>query len=291
MNKLQSRIGFIGAGRVGCTLGRYFVENGLNVSGFYSRTPENAKWAANFTDSNSYDNIIGLVSNSDIVFITVTDANISLIWKYIVDESKNNLNIRNKIFCHCSGALSSAVFSGIEQSDSCGYSVHPIFAVNDKQNSYKEISKAFFTIEGSKKNISDMADLFRSLGNEVQVISAENKYKYHSAAVMASNLVIGLYHMAASVLSECGFKQEAAARALLPLFTNNAGNLVNYGEEQALTGPVDRCDIETVGKHLDVLEGDAKDVYTALSRSLLEITKKKYDRDEDAMTELLNGNN
>ena len=42
MNKEFPVIGFIGAGRVGFTLGRYFVENGLNVSGYYSRTYEHA---------------------------------------------------------------------------------------------------------------------------------------------------------------------------------------------------------------------------------------------------------
>ena len=42
MNREFPVIGFIGAGRVGFTLGRYFVENGLNVSGYYSRTYEHA---------------------------------------------------------------------------------------------------------------------------------------------------------------------------------------------------------------------------------------------------------
>ena len=31
------QIGFIGAGKVGFSLGRYFAENGLTVSGYYSR--------------------------------------------------------------------------------------------------------------------------------------------------------------------------------------------------------------------------------------------------------------
>ena len=50
MNKEFPVIGFIGAGRVGFTLGRYFVENGLNVSGYYSRTYEHAVSASQFTD-------------------------------------------------------------------------------------------------------------------------------------------------------------------------------------------------------------------------------------------------
>ena len=45
------RIGFIGAGKVGCTLGKYFRENGIPVSGYYNRTSEHAKEAAEFVNA------------------------------------------------------------------------------------------------------------------------------------------------------------------------------------------------------------------------------------------------
>ena len=45
------KIGFIGAGRVGCTMGKYLVKHGADVTGYWSRTPEHAKEAAEFTDT------------------------------------------------------------------------------------------------------------------------------------------------------------------------------------------------------------------------------------------------
>ena len=43
------RIGIIGAGRMGFTLGKHFVLGGLDVAGYYSRSSESAGAAAEFT--------------------------------------------------------------------------------------------------------------------------------------------------------------------------------------------------------------------------------------------------
>lgn len=60
------KTGFIGAGKVGCSLGRYFTEKGrglgLSVEGYFSRSVESAKEAARFTDSKPYESIEGLRS-------------------------------------------------------------------------------------------------------------------------------------------------------------------------------------------------------------------------------------
>lgn len=37
------RAGFIGAGKVGFTLGKYLAMHGIEISGYYSRTPASAK--------------------------------------------------------------------------------------------------------------------------------------------------------------------------------------------------------------------------------------------------------
>ena len=40
------KTGFIGAGKVGFTLGKFFAENNIQVTGYYSRRRESAKEAA-----------------------------------------------------------------------------------------------------------------------------------------------------------------------------------------------------------------------------------------------------
>ena len=276
-------IGFIGAGRVGFTLGRYFVENGLNVSGYYSRTYEHAVSASQFTDSKSYKTIDELIAASSIIFITVNDSQIQTVW-----ELCKKSDLTNKILCHCSGAMTASVFSGIEQTKAYGYSVHLLFSFNDKYNSYKEISKAFFTVEGDENHIDYVTDIIKKTGNEYVVIDGRNKDKYHGAAVFVSNLVIGLFHSGKKLLMDCGFCDEQAQKALIPLFINNAANLSCVGESSALTGPVDRNDLDTVKKNINCLDDDYKDIYVKLSRQLVEIAKNKYrDADYSQMEKLL----
>lgn len=288
MNKERLSIGFIGAGRVGFTLGRYFFENDLEISGFFSRTYEHACQAAEFTHSKSYKTIKELAADSRIIFITVPDSGI-----YDVYLQLKDYELRDKILCHCSGALSAQVFTDIELTGAYGYSVHPIFAVNDKENSYREISKAFFTIEGDEEKMPVMKEIFQRLGNPVQVIRAENKHKYHASLVMASNLVIGLYHIALQLLEECGFSYLKASEVLNPLFLNNAESLCGNGCMDALTGPVDRNDLSTVKKHLSALKdadsGEIIGIYKSLSKELLKIAKQKYpDRNYEALENVLN---
>ena len=283
MNKEFPVIGFIGAGRVGFTLGRYFVENGLNVSGYYSRTYEHAVSASQFTDSKSYKTIDELIAASSIIFITVNDSQIQTVW-----ELCKKSDLTNKILCHCSGAMTASVFSGIEQTKAYGYSVHLLFSFNDKYNSYKEISKAFFTVEGDENHIDYVTDIIKKTGNEYVVIDGTNKDKYHGAAVFVSNLVIGLFHSGKKLLMDCGFCDEQAQKALIPLFINNAANLSCVGESSALTGPVDRNDLDTVKKNINCLDDNYKDIYVKLSRQLVEIAKNKYrDADYSQMEKLL----
>ena len=40
------KVGFIGAGKVGFSLGKYLKENGVEITGYFSKSPESAKSAA-----------------------------------------------------------------------------------------------------------------------------------------------------------------------------------------------------------------------------------------------------
>ena len=142
------RAGFIGAGKVGFTLGKYLAMHGIEISGYYSRTPASAKEAAEFTQSRYYTSIEEITKDSDTLFLTVPDGTISEIW-----DDMRNLPIKNKNICHCSGSISSTVFFDAEDKGACAYSVHPLYAVSDRYHSYKKLRNAVFSVEGSEKNL------------------------------------------------------------------------------------------------------------------------------------------
>ena len=277
------RIGFIGAGRVGYTLGKYMKEHGADVTGYYSRTPEHAKEAARFTDTCFYDDPDKLIKDSDCIYLTVSDNAIQSVF----NELDENYDLTGRIICHTSGAMSSKAFADSKH-EVYGYSVHPNFAVSDKLTSYLNFQNAFITIEGDHHHLGEIVEFYKNLGLHVGVISAESKPKYHAASVFASNFVCGIYGTAVRLLTECGFSEESASLALRGLFLGNAAGVGEKGPVGQLTGPTERCDTKTIRTHLEVLSPGDAELYKMLTSETLALAKKKnVDRDYSELESLL----
>lgn len=277
------RIGFIGAGRVGFTLGKYMKEHGAEVTGYYSRTSEHAEEAARFTDTEVYDDPDKLIKDSDYIYLTVSDNAIEPLFR----ELDAKYDLTGKTFCHTSGAMSSKAFADSKH-EVYGYSVHPNFAVSDKLTSYLNFQNAFITIEGSHQHLGEIVEFYRNIGLHVGVISAESKPKYHAASVFASNFVCGIYGTAIRLLTECGFSDESAHMALKGLFLGNATGVAERGPVAQLTGPAERCDTKTINKHLEVLSDQDAELYKLLTSETLTLAKEKnVDRDYSELERLL----
>lgn len=264
------KFGFIGAGKVGFSLGKYFKENGISLIGYYSKNHNSAKEAAEFTGTKAFLSLKELVEESDIIFITTPDGEIEGVWNAIKE-----LSINNKLICHCSGLLSSETFSDISKFGAYPYSIHPMFAISDKYESYKNFKEAFITIEGHEKYINLFTELFKSLGNSVKVIDKENKSLYHLASVISSNMVLGLINSGIDYLKHCGFSEELAIDALYPLISNNIENIKAAGTTESLTGPLERGDLSTMKTHMISLNEEDKKLYMVLNNNLLKVAKKK----------------
>lgn len=266
------KVGFIGAGKVGFTLGRFFVENEIHVTGYFSRHTESARQAAEFTDSKCYEEMELLVKDSDVVFLTVPDGAIKSTYEQI-----KIYDITNKQICHCSGALSSTeVFSDVKEKGAYGYSIHPLFPISDKLNSYKEIPGAFFCLEGDDSGIKEWGTFFKKHCQGVKRIDGENKVKYHAACAIASNLYCALIQESLELLNDCGFEKQEALRALAPLVESNVKHILEDGPVHALTGPVERGDADTVEKHIHCLSDTVNsELYLAATRKLVSVARQK----------------
>lgn len=279
------KIGFIGAGKVGFSLGKYFSEHGIELSGYYSSTPAHAQEAADFTHSRRYDSLTELAADSGALFLTVPDGAITAVWNSLPVEA-----VKGKLICHCSGALPSVdAFPGIEESGAFGYSVHPLFAVSDKLHSYRELSDVFFCVEGHSQHLSEITALLDICGNPYQVIDSGAKVRYHAAAAIASNHVVALVAQSLDLLETCGFTRESALAALRPILVGNMAHVAQDGPTASLTGPVERCDTATVEKHLAAMPSkEDRDLYTLLSRKLVGVAQRKHpDRNYQPMSTLL----
>lgn len=278
-------IGIIGAGKVGVSVGRYLKDNNIQISGFYDINSDNAAFAAQFTQTDCFSDLEELVKVSDTLFITTPDNVIGSVWDCIRDK---NMSVQNKIVCHFSGALSSDVFTDSQSTGAGVCSIHPMLAFSDKLTSYRIPANTFFAVEGDETAVSALKSLFESLGNTVCRIDRSKKPLYHTAASVLSNELVALLDMGYSLLEQCGFSRDDAVKATQNLVSGNVKCVLENGCVNALTGPVERNDLQTVKKHVNSLESEDRQIYILLAKRLVKIAKaKNEDRNYGEMSEFL----
>lgn len=269
VTKYNTKTGFIGAGRTGTSMAGHLASKGVEIAGFYDIVPAKSVFKP-------FPSAAALAEESDVIFITVPDSQIKNVWAGL-----KTLSLKNKLVIHTSGALTSAVFDGIDKTGAAGCSAHPVYAISAKNTSLENVP---FTIEGNTEALQRAAEFFNKPGNPVFIINPENKPLYHAACVVLSNLAVALAKTGADLFAKAGLPQDAWKK----LFSANAENIINKGITGALTGPVERGDAETIKKHLSVLNGDAADIYRSLSLALLPAAKEKHPhRNYDAVENIL----
>lgn len=265
------KIGLIGAGRVGCSLGKYLAEKGKTVTGFFSKSFESAARAAEFTSTGSlsvmaFHDMEELVALSDTLIITTPDDEIGKVW-----DRMKEMSINERIICHVSGSLSSDVFTGIDKKQAYGASIHPLLAFRDKYSSYEQLYNGFFTLEGDETALRGMEILLQELGNPYRIIERKAKAAYHCAASILSNDVLALLEIGYGLLQECGFTEKEARESTASLIRGNVENVLKNGTLSSMTGPIVRGDVSTVEKHLQVLKGEDREIYLLLGKRLLKM--------------------
>lgn len=272
---------------MGFSLGNFFAQGGIPVTGYYSRHRDSAQEAARLTQTKAYDDLASLIQASDALFCTVPDGVIPTVFQQL-----GKYEIRGKQICHCSGAMTAQeALGGLPGGGAYYYSIHPLFPVSSKYTAARELSGAFFCLEGMGPHLDWWAETIAALGPRVRILAPEAKLRYHAACAVASNLMCALGQVSLELLDSCGFSQKEALQALAPLMEANLSHLLRDGPAAALTGPVERGDTVTVAKHLSVLPDAAADaLYRGASRKLAALAREKHpEADYTPMDELLNG--
>lgn len=264
------QIGFIGAGKVGCSMGKYLKEHEKPVAGYVSRHIESSEFAGTFTGTKAFENLQKMTEICDVLCITTTDREIENVWKELQKEE-----LEDKIICHFSGSYSSAVFQGIGEKKAAACSIHPMCAFSDKSTSYRQLNHVVFTMEGDEKALAVMRPLFESMGNRVLQIDSDKKVLYHCSASIVSNFMIGLYQMGLDCMKECGLTEEEAKMLFEPLVRGNMEAMLEKGPAQALSGPIERNDAPVISKHLQVFGEKDAQLYRLVGEKVLEAAKRK----------------
>ncbi|WP_319370488.1 DUF2520 domain-containing protein [uncultured Ilyobacter sp.] len=272
------KISFIGAGKIGLSLGRYFKNRGLKVAGYFDSVKSLSDKAAVVTESVSFENYRKIIDESDVIFITVPDGVIKSVWGNLL-----NYGVKDKMIVHTSGALSSQIFSGASDKNCKVMSIHPMMTFAGGDTEIDKMETMPLTIEG---DLDEFGPILEKLPNNKFTISPNKKVNYHLAGVFASNLLISVIHRAIENIEKTGL--ETGKEIIFPIIEKTIENIREKGTSKSITGPLERGDIDTILKHLEVQHGAEKRLYVAASLELLEIMKDR-EKDYSEIKKLLEG--
>lgn len=258
----QMNIGFIGAGKL-CYALSFYLQSKHTV-GIYSKTYSHAQQLTTELGSKAYTTIGELIADCDFVGISTSDAQISQVVQEII---QHDIDVGEKIIAHFSGAVSSAVLEPLEQRGAVVLSMHPAQSFADPTTAREQLPHTTFTIEGKPPAQEAIQRLMSEFPNERIFIEPSQKGRYHAAAVILSNYLVTLYALAQEQLLEAGMRPNDTEKILIPLLRSTTKNIEKQGFD-ALTGPLQRGDADTIAHHLQLLAKDREisDLYRCLGR-------------------------
>lgn len=277
---MSTSIAIIGAGRVGAALGRLLRERGYEVGGVVCRTMERAEAAVRLIGGGRpmTDPAQG-VKGAKIVFVTVPDRVLGEVAEQIGSRRRFR---RGDFLVHTSGAHPAEVLRVKGTGRAHLLSLHPIESIADPSEADRLVGAAY-GLEGDEEALQMGMELVEALGGTPLVIPAGAKPLYHAAATVASNYAVTLAGVALRLFKAAGLPHGDALKAVTSLLEGSAANLRRLGVHWALTGPVERGDVDTVRSHLEGIaaggEGEEKlrieGIYRVLGLETLRVVEER----------------
>ena len=176
---------------------------------------------------------------------------------------------------HLSGSVSSAVLACLSAPV---VAVHPVRAFSDPTRAVVELPGTWFVGEGDASGRKSLERMIVQAGGRWLTLPGERKALYHAATVAASNYLVTLTRLARMLADEAGLEADSAQQLLAHLQRSTLGALEVLGPAQALTGPIERGDVEACErllKAVDAADPEAATLFRALGLSTLDLALEK----------------
>jgi predicted short-subunit dehydrogenase-like oxidoreductase (DUF2520 family) len=226
------RVRIIGAGRAGTSLHRALTRAHWPVAPLVGRGAD----------------VAGAAADVDLVVVATPDASVQV----VADAIEPNAGA---VVAHLSGSLGLAPLAQHPRRAV----LHPLVALPDPERGEARLVGAWFGLatDGDPLVEAVVAELH---GRIVRIAEADWA-RYHAAAVIAANHLVGLMGQVERIAGMVG----APLEAYLDLARGALDDVAALGPAAALTGPVRRGDLATVERHLAALPADERPAYQALA--------------------------
>lgn len=261
-------IAIIGAGTLASALARALHSKEYRVSEIVSRSNPQSLRRARILASriqSSATTIQAAEMSADIVWICVPDDAIAALAEQMTDER----DWRGKIVVHSSGALSSDTLEPLRRKGAEVASAHPLMTfVSSSQPKLKGVP---FALEGTAKALTAVETIISDFEAHAFRIARTEKAAYHAFGFFSSPGIVALIAAAIEVGKLAGLEGKRVRALMEPIVRQTIDNCFRTSPQQAFSGPVRRGDVETIRKHLKVLDEhpDLLDLYGSLVRIAL----------------------
>lgn len=268
-------VALIGAGAVGTALAQRLRQAGYEVRAVVSRTAADAQAVARQVDApTASDRMTDVPPGVRLVFVCVPDDAISSVAERL---AATDHPWAHTVVAHTSGRCTAGALAPLADAGAPTLSFHPLqtFPEGTPPEAFDAITVA---IEGSDEAVAAGQTLAEALGARPVVLSAADKGRYHTAAVLASNGMAALMGVVDEVLDSTSLHEVDPADLFAPLVEQTWANVKTEGGEGALTGPVARGDRETIAVHLEALQEKTPHLvplYTALSTEMARLAVRR----------------
>ncbi len=247
MNGPVRNIAIFGAGNVAAYFGDVFHKSGFNISQIISRNEAEGRKLAENVHS-VYLSVFDSAIQTELFVLAVKDDAIA--------EVADALPSTNAIVCHCAGAVSIDLLNRFDHRAV----LYPLQSIRSRP----DVSAVPVLIETHiREDFFLLQNLIGKCGFSAYEADSEMRLQYHLAAVFANNFSNAMLAVSERLSERYGLNQ----KLLHPLIQQTYTNAVNESAIKAQTGPALRNDIETMAKHLKLLqeETDLHNLYKAVS--------------------------
>jgi predicted short-subunit dehydrogenase-like oxidoreductase (DUF2520 family) len=296
MAQSKPSLNLVGAGRVGQTLARLWMQAGVfAVQDVLTRSSASAQAACDFIGAGTTARSLDTMRPADIWLIATTDAQIAASAaalaaqapamvplapaspsnpKDLSDPASRATPATSSIAFHCSGALGADQLAPLAALGWHTASVHPILSFATAEAACTQFDGTPCALEGDQAARALLQDAFTAIGAQCFEVRSQDKLLYHAAAVFATNFLPVLQSVAEDAWRATGVPEALLPHLRTSLLRNAVANITRLGPQGALTGPAARGDTAAIARQAaavgawDEKTGDAYQALSALALRL-----------------------
>ena len=232
------RVRIVGAGRAGRSFEGALRDTGAEVDLLQARA------------SRGTPALFRALQDVEALLVAVPD-------RFVEEVAAEIAPVAGAVVLHCSGSLPLSVLSqGAGGGHAKTASLHPLVTLPDPVlGALRLRNGAFFAVSGDQL-ATELALLLK--GRPI-VVGEADRARYHAAATVAANHLVGLLGQVERIARSAGLPLEA----FLPLARGALDDISILGPKRALTGPAARGDLATLEAHRAALDESELEGYEA----------------------------